>query len=237
MGNVLPGPMVPERPLSRSLGRYGLLPATMKRPARTRRDVPGAPSPPALPLACPGSAGRARFGTDRKCCPGSRHGMRPPQLLAKPMHLMSGPCLTAACGCSATPTPPRPLGPLADRQERDRATADSRHLAIAADAELRRRHPDQQIEPLHPAEPTVSDAERQHPDPIPHQRSGETARIHGLEIQRQAFRTGEASAVLSAMRRGSAARWSECAVKRLRIAAGANSVADRRLLHDSAQLH
>ena len=42
-----------------------------------------------------------------------------------------------------------------DRQEWERATAGSRHLAIVADAELRRRHPDpgQQIEPLRSAEP------------------------------------------------------------------------------------
>ena len=37
---------------------------------------------------------------------------------------------------------------MADRQEWDHATAGSRHLAIAADAELRRRHPDRKIEPL-----------------------------------------------------------------------------------------
>ena len=36
---------------------------------------------------------------------------------------------------------------MADRQEWDHATAGSRRLAIAADAELRRRHPDQKIGP------------------------------------------------------------------------------------------
>ena len=41
---------------------------------------------------------------------------------------------------------------MADRQEWEHATAQSRHLAIAADAELRRRHPDQKIEPLRSAE-------------------------------------------------------------------------------------
>ena len=40
-----------------------------------------------------------------------------------------------------------------DRAEWERATEHTRHLAIAADAELRRRHPDQQIEPLRSAEP------------------------------------------------------------------------------------
>ena len=42
---------------------------------------------------------------------------------------------------------------MADRQDWEQATAASRHLAIAADAELRRRHPDQTIEPLRSAEP------------------------------------------------------------------------------------
>jgi hypothetical protein len=37
---------------------------------------------------------------------------------------------------------------MADRQEWDHATAFSRRLAIAADAELRRRHPDRKIEAL-----------------------------------------------------------------------------------------
>jgi hypothetical protein len=42
---------------------------------------------------------------------------------------------------------------MADRQDWEQATAASRHLAIAADAELRRRHPDQTVEPLRSAEP------------------------------------------------------------------------------------
>jgi hypothetical protein len=42
---------------------------------------------------------------------------------------------------------------MADRQDWEQATAASRHLAIAADAELRRRHPDQHIESLRSAEP------------------------------------------------------------------------------------
>jgi hypothetical protein len=40
-----------------------------------------------------------------------------------------------------------------DRAEWDKATAQQRHLAVAADAELRRRHPDQRFEPLRSAEP------------------------------------------------------------------------------------
>ena len=71
---------------------------------------------------------------------------------------------------------------MAERQEWELATARSRQLAIAADAELRRRYPGQQTEPLRSAEPApVSDAERQHPDLIPHQRSGEKTRIRDLE--------------------------------------------------------
>ena len=51
---------------------------------------------------------------------------------------------------------------MEDRREWEHATEHSRHLAVAADAELRRRHPDQQIEPLRSAEPApVSDTERE----------------------------------------------------------------------------
>jgi hypothetical protein len=45
---------------------------------------------------------------------------------------------------------------MADRQEWEQATVRSRQLAIAADAELRRRHPDRKIKPLRSAEPTPS---------------------------------------------------------------------------------
>jgi len=45
---------------------------------------------------------------------------------------------------------------MTDRQEWEHATIGSRHLAIAADTELRRRHPGQTIEPLLSAEPAVS---------------------------------------------------------------------------------
>jgi hypothetical protein len=77
---------------------------------------------------------------------------------------------------------------MADRKEWEQFTARSRRLAIAADAELRRRHPYRQIEPLRSTEPApVSDAAH-HLDLIPQQRSAETARIRNLEAQRQAFR-------------------------------------------------
>jgi len=75
------------------------------------------------------------------------------------------------------------------RQEWEQATAGSRRLAIAADTELRRRHPHRKIEPLRSAEPApASGAERQHPDLTPQQGSSETARMGDLTVQRQAFR-------------------------------------------------
>jgi len=46
------------------------------------------------------------------------------------------------------------------RREWERATEASRRLAIAADAELRRRHPGERLEPLRSAEPTVTGGER-----------------------------------------------------------------------------
>ena len=42
---------------------------------------------------------------------------------------------------------------MADRADWDAATRAQRHLAIAADAELRRRHPEQRFTPLRSAEP------------------------------------------------------------------------------------
>ena len=42
---------------------------------------------------------------------------------------------------------------MADRTDWDAATCAQRHLAVAADAELRRRHPDQHFPPLRSAEP------------------------------------------------------------------------------------
>jgi len=84
---------------------------------------------------------------------------------------------------------------MANRKEWEHATAGSRHLAIAADAELRRRHPQQKIGPLRSAEPApVSDTEREQPDPAPDGKLTQTAaRIRDLAMQRQAFRaeTGE----------------------------------------------
>ena len=71
---------------------------------------------------------------------------------------------------------------MTDRQEWEQATARSRRLAIAADTELRRRHPYRKIELLRSAEAApVSDTERQHPDLTPQQMSGETTRTSDLK--------------------------------------------------------
>ena len=63
-----------------------------------------------------------------------------------------------------------------DRHEWEHATEHTRHLAIAADAELRRRHPDQQIEPLRSAEPDpVADADCEELPLAPDEKIGEMA--------------------------------------------------------------
>jgi hypothetical protein len=79
---------------------------------------------------------------------------------------------------------------MADRLEWEHATAASRHLAIAADAELRRRQPGQKIEPLRTAEPApVSDTDREQLTLTPDKTIGEMADwIRDLAAQRQAFR-------------------------------------------------
>jgi hypothetical protein len=63
---------------------------------------------------------------------------------------------------------------MIDRQEWEQTTAGSRRMAIAADTELRRRHPYGKIEPLRSAEPAPA--------------SGETAGMGDLTVQRPAFR-------------------------------------------------
>ena len=77
-----------------------------------------------------------------------------------------------------------------DRLEWEHATEHSRHLAVAADAELRRRHPDQQIEPLRSAEPApVSDTDRAELTLAPDKKIAEMAAwIRDLAAERQAFR-------------------------------------------------
>jgi hypothetical protein len=49
-----------------------------------------------------------------------------------------------------------------DRAQWEKATAQQRHLAVAADTELRRRHPDQRFEPMRSAEPEpVTETQRE----------------------------------------------------------------------------
>jgi hypothetical protein len=77
-----------------------------------------------------------------------------------------------------------------DRHEWEQATQHSRYLAIAADAELRRRHPGHQIQPQRSAEPqTVSDTQREDLVLTPDKTIGEVAGwVKDLAVQRQAFR-------------------------------------------------
>jgi len=79
---------------------------------------------------------------------------------------------------------------MADRLDWEHATGHSRHLAIAADDELRRRHPGQLIEPLRSAEPApVSDTEREQLHLAPDEKIAEIAAwIRDLAAQRQAVR-------------------------------------------------
>jgi len=80
---------------------------------------------------------------------------------------------------------------MADRLEWDRATGPSRHLAIAADAELRRRYPDKTIEPLRSAEPApISDTDRADLTLTPDKEIGELAAwIRNLGTKQHEFRT------------------------------------------------
>ena len=72
---------------------------------------------------------------------------------------------------------------MTGRQEWEHVTAGSRRLAIAADTELRRRHPDQTIEPLLSAEPAAAPA-TQHNGKL----SETAAWIHDLAAQHRTFR-------------------------------------------------
>jgi AAA domain len=79
---------------------------------------------------------------------------------------------------------------MADRAEWERATENSRHLAIAADAELRRRDPDKPIKRLRSAEPEpVADTQREELTLAPDQNIAEMAGwVQDLAAQQQAFR-------------------------------------------------
>ena len=61
---------------------------------------------------------------------------------------------------------------MADRQQWETATRQQRQLAVAADTELRRRHPDQHFPPLRSAEP----------EPATHQQRAELTLTAGAEI-------------------------------------------------------
>jgi TrwC relaxase/AAA domain len=79
---------------------------------------------------------------------------------------------------------------MTDRTEWEHATEHSRRLAVAADGELRRRHPETTIEPLHSAEPLpVNGTDREQLTLALDQQIGEMAAwIQDLAAQRQAFR-------------------------------------------------
>ena len=78
---------------------------------------------------------------------------------------------------------------MADRADWDAATRAQRHLAVAADAELRRRHPGQQYPPLRSAEPPpATQAQRDELTLTPGEQIRETGQwIKDLAAQRHAF--------------------------------------------------
>jgi hypothetical protein len=78
---------------------------------------------------------------------------------------------------------------MADRAEWKHATEHTCRLAVAADAELRRRHPEQQIEPLRSAEPSpVDETDRDQLILAPDEKISEMAAwVRDLGAQRQAF--------------------------------------------------
>jgi hypothetical protein len=74
-----------------------------------------------------------------------------------------------------------------DRRAWEQVTAGPRRLAVAADSELRRRYPDQQIEPLRSAEPCAPDGD-EIPKPQPETGPAETPEwATQLAEQRRAF--------------------------------------------------
>ena len=79
---------------------------------------------------------------------------------------------------------------MADRAQWEHATEHARHLAVAADAELRRRHPDHKVERLRSAEPApTGDTEREQLNLAPDEKVSEmSAWVSGLAARRQAFK-------------------------------------------------
>ena len=78
---------------------------------------------------------------------------------------------------------------MADRTEWEHATEHTRSLAVAADAELRRRHPDQKAEPLRYAEPaSTDDTERDQLHLAPDEKISQMSTwVSDLAAQRQTF--------------------------------------------------
>jgi hypothetical protein len=72
---------------------------------------------------------------------------------------------------------------MTDRRHWENATTNTRHLAIAADAELRRRHPGQKIELLRSAEPAPA-SDTEHDVEL----SQTATRIRDLAAEHHAFR-------------------------------------------------
>jgi hypothetical protein len=80
-------------------------------------------------------------------------------------------------------------GVMADRADWDAATRAQRHLAVAADAELRRRHPARQYPPLRSAEPPrLTGAQRDELTLATGEQTRETGQwIKDLAVQHRAF--------------------------------------------------
>jgi hypothetical protein len=78
---------------------------------------------------------------------------------------------------------------MADRADWDAATRAQRHLAVAADVELRRRHPDQQFPPLRSAEPgSATEGQRAELTLTPGQPPGEMGQwVKGLAAAHRVF--------------------------------------------------
>ncbi len=74
------------------------------------------------------------------------------------------------------------------RQEWETLTERTRHLAVAADSELRRRHPDQKFEPLKSEEPLVSPADSAALEPVEGEPYQTPEWITRLAAERRAFR-------------------------------------------------
>jgi hypothetical protein len=78
---------------------------------------------------------------------------------------------------------------MADRREWEQATEESRRLGVAADWELRRRHPEQRLEPLRSAEPEPpAERERQQLEIQPGSEAAAPEWVSALAAERDAFR-------------------------------------------------